>query len=303
MFFRQHSRKTRMTTIGMVGIGLMGHGIATNLLKHGHQLAVLEHAGNQPLDTLTAAGALPLSSAAELAARSDVVILVLTGSPQVESVLTGTDGVLAGLRPGSVVIDCSTAIPASTLRMHQAVQAAGSEMLDAPMTRTPKEAAEGRLNLLVGGDPALFSRYRPLLACFAENITHVGAVGAGHSMKLLHNFVSLGSVALLAEAAACAQHHGVAPEVFVDVLAKGGGGGMALERLKPYLLTQDSSGLRFSIANACKDLGYYNTMAADAGAHLAIAASVLGTVQDAAARAEPGALVPELASLLRPNKR
>jgi len=285
--------------IGMIGIGLMGHGIATNLLRHGHDLAVLEHAGNQPLETLKAAGALPFTSAAALAARSEVVILVLTGSPQVEAVLTGPDGVLAGLRPGSVVIDCSTAIPSSTLRMAQAVQAAGSVLLDAPMTRTPKEAAEGRLNLLVGGEAAQFASCRPLLACFAENITHVGAVGAGHSMKLLHNYVSLGSLALLAEAAACAQHHGVAPDVFVDVLAKGGGGGTALERLRPYLLSGDASGLRFSIANACKDLGYYNTMAGDAGAHQRIAASVLETLHEASLRAEPGALVPELVSLLR----
>jgi 3-hydroxyisobutyrate dehydrogenase-like beta-hydroxyacid dehydrogenase len=285
--------------IGIVGVGLMGHGIATNLLRHGHDLALLEHEGNQPLDALKAAGAVSLRSAAELAARSQVVILVLTGSPQVEAVLTGADGVLAGLPAGSVVIDCSTAIPSSTLRMAQAVQAAGSAMLDAPMTRTPKEAAEGRLNLLVGGDPELFAACRPLLACFAENITHVGGVGAGHSMKLLHNYVSLGSVALLAEAAACAQHHGVAPEVFVDVLAKGGGGGIALERLKPFLLSGDTTGLRFSIANACKDLDYYNTMAGDAGAHLSIAASVLATLQDASARAAPGALVPELVRLLR----
>lgn len=287
----------------MIGIGLMGHGIATNLLRHGHELAVLEHAGNQPLSTLKAAGALPFTSAAELAARSDVVILVLTGSPQVEAVLTGTDGVLQGLRPGGVVIDCTTAIPASTLRMAQAVQAAGSAWLDAPMTRTPKEAAEGRLNLLVGGDPALFARCRPLLACFAENITHVGAVGTGHGMKLLHNYVSLGSIALLAEAAACAARHGVAPDVFVDVLAKGGGGGMALERLRPYLLSGDPSGLRFSIDNACKDLGYYNTMAGDAGAQLRIAAAVLETVREASTRAEPGTLLPELVALLGPGTR
>jgi 3-hydroxyisobutyrate dehydrogenase-like beta-hydroxyacid dehydrogenase len=213
-------------------------------------------------------------------------------------VLTGPGGVLAGLKPGSVVIDCSTAIPASSLRMARAVQAAGSAWLDAPMTRTPKEAAEGRLNLLVGGDLALFDACRPLLACFAENITHVGPAGAGHSMKLLHNYVSLGTVALLAEAAACAQRSGVSAEVFVDVLAKGGGGGIALERLKPYLLAGDSSGLRFSIANACKDLGYYKTMAADAGAHLAIAASVLDTLEGAAAQAAPGALLPELTTLL-----
>lgn len=285
--------------VGMVGIGLMGHGIASNIVKHGHALAVLEHAGNQPLDALKAAGTVVLQSAAEVAARSDVVILVLTGSPQVEQVLTGPGGVLEGLRPGAVVIDCSTAIPASTVRMAQAVQAAGGRFLDAPMTRTPKEAAEGRLNLLVGGDAALLEECRPLLKCFAENIAHAGGVSAGHGMKLLHNYVSLGMVTLLAEAAACAQHHGVAPEVFVDVLAKGGGGGIALERLKPYLLAQDPSGLRFTIANACKDLGYYDTMAGDAGAAKGVAAAVLATLQGALARGGPGALVPELVSLLR----
>lgn len=288
--------------IGMIGIGLMGHGIASNLLKHGHELALLEHAGNQPLAALKAAGATGFDSAARLAERSQVVMLVLTGSPQVEAVLTGPDGVLAGLTPGSVVIDCSTAIPSSTLRMAQAVQAAGSAFLDAPMTRTPKEAAEGRLNLLVGGDAAIFDACRPLLACIAENIIHVGAVGAGHSMKLLHNYVSLGMVALLAEAAACAQQQGVAAEVFVDVLAKGGGGGTALDRLRPYLLAGDTSGLRFSIVNACKDLGYYNTMAGDARAQRAIAASVLATLEGAAARTAPGALLPELSTLLGPDR-
>lgn len=284
--------------IGMVGIGLMGHGIATNLVRHGHALAVLEHAGNQPLDALLAAGATPFTSAAALAARSDIVILVLTGSPQVEQVLTGPDGVLQGLQPGSVVIDCSTAIPASTLRMAAAVQAAGSRFLDCPMTRTPKEAAEGRLNLLVGGDAAVLDLCRPVLQCFAENITHVGDVGAGHGMKLLHNYVSLGMATLLAEAAACATRSGVAPEVFVDVLAKGGGGGTALERLKPFLLAGDPTGLRFSIANARKDLGYYDTMAADAGAPHAIAGAVLATLDGALAQAGPGALVPELAAIL-----
>jgi 3-hydroxyisobutyrate dehydrogenase-like beta-hydroxyacid dehydrogenase len=213
-------------------------------------------------------------------------------------VLTGPDGVLQGLRRGSIVIDCSTAIPSSTLRMAQAVHDAGARFLDAPMTRTPKEAAEGRLNLLVGGDAALLELCRPILGCFAENITHVGPVGSGHGMKLLHNYVSLGMVTLLAEAAACAQRSGVAAEAFVDVLAKGGGGGIALERIKPYLLARDTGGLRFSIANACKDLGYYQQMASDAGAHGAVASAVLGTLQSAFERAGPDALVPELASLL-----
>jgi 3-hydroxyisobutyrate dehydrogenase-like beta-hydroxyacid dehydrogenase len=195
------------------------------------------------------------------------------------------------------VIDCSTAIPSSTLRMAQAVQQAGSRFLDAPMTRTPKEAAEGRLNLLVGGEAALLEEFRPVLKCFAENITHVGPVGAGHGMKLLHNYVSLGMVTLLAEAAACAGRSGVGPEAFVEVLAKGGGGGIALERIKPYLLAGDTGGLRFSIANACKDLGYYQTMAADAAARRDIATAVLATLESARFQS-PDALVPEVASLL-----
>jgi 3-hydroxyisobutyrate dehydrogenase-like beta-hydroxyacid dehydrogenase len=287
-----------MKNIGMVGIGMMGHGIAINVQKHGYPLGVLEHPGNQPLDTLRAAGAETFTSGAALAARSDLIILVLTGSPQVEAVLTGADGVLQGLRPGTVVIDCSTAIPSSTLRMAEAVKAAGGRFLDAPMTRTPKEAAEGRLNLLVGGEADVLEACMPVLRCFAENITHAGPVGAGHSTKLLHNYVSMGMVTLLSEAAACASRSGVSADVFVDVLAKGGGGGTALERIKPYLLAGDPSGLRFTIANACKDLGYYNAMAGDLQAERGIAAAVLATLDSAAGQAGDKALVPELASIL-----
>lgn len=287
-----------MKKIGMVGVGLMGQGIATNLVRHGHQLAVFDHPGNQPLDTLRAAGVQVMADLPALAARSELIFLVLTGSPAVEAVLTGERGVLQGLRPGTVVIDCSTAQPASTRRMAQAVAAAGGRFLDAPMTRTPKEAAEGRLNLLLGGDAQLLEACRPVLTCFAENITHAGPVGAGHSMKLLHNFVSLGMVTLLAEAAACAQRSGVAPEAFVEVLAKGGGGGIALERLKPFVLGQDPSGLRFSLANAQKDLGYYQTMAREAGAHAAVAAAVLATLDEGVSHAPAGAWVPELVRVL-----
>lgn len=286
-----------MKQIGMVGIGMMGHGIAGNVVKHGYGLGLFEHPGNQPLDDLKAAGAGSHTSLPGLAAASDVVILVLTGSVQVEAVVAGAGGLLEGLRPGTIVIDCSTAIPSSSVRMAQAVQAASCRFLDAPMTRTPKEAAEGRLNLLVGGDAGLLQECQPLLRCFAETITHVGPVGAGHSMKLLHNYVSLGMVTLLSEAAACSARNGVSPEAFVEVLAKGGGGGIALERLKPFLLSGDTSGLRFSIANARKDLDYYNAMAADARAHRDVAAAVLATLEAAMARA-PEALVPELPGLL-----
>ena len=287
-----------MENIGLVGVGLMGHGIATNIVKHGHPLSVLEHPGNQPLDTLKAAGVKTFGTASELAAAVDVVILCVTGTPQVEAVLLGDTGVLKGLRPGTVVIDCSTALPDSTERLAKIVADAGGRFMDAAMTRTPKEAAEGRLNLLVGGDTELFRDCRPLLACFAENITHAGPVGAGHRMKLLHNYVSLGSVALIAEAAACAERAGVDPEVFVDVLVKGGGGGTALERLRPFLLNKDPSGLRFAMSNAQKDLGYYTARAEASHSARSFADCVRQTF-DAAVQAGNGdALLPELVAVL-----
>ena len=167
------------------------------------------------------------------------------------------------------------------------------------MTRTPKEAAEGRLNLLVGGDADVFEACRPLLACFAENITHVGAVGAGHGMKLLHNYVSLGiGRADRRSGGLRAAQRRRAPTSSSTCWPRAAAAAPRCERIRPYLLAGDTSGLRFSIANACKDLGYYNTMASDAGAHLAIAAAVLETLEQAQAQAAPGALMPELSALL-----
>jgi 3-hydroxyisobutyrate dehydrogenase len=286
--------------IGMVGVGLMGHGIATNVLRHGYPLAFLEHPGNQPTADLVAAGAHPASSGAELAAGCDVVILCVTGSPEVENALLREDGVLAGLRPGGIVIDCSTAIPSSTLRIADAVVAAGGRFMDAPMTRTPKEAAEGRLNLIVGADPELFDECRPLLASFAENIVHAGPVGAGHKLKLLHNYVSLGFAMVLAEAAACAQRAGVDTGVFVQVLAKGGGGGVVLDRMRPYLEAGDASGFRFTIANALKDMGYYTAMAGELDAAQETAEAVRQTYARAA-QSHAQSAVPSLVDLLAAN--
>jgi 3-hydroxyisobutyrate dehydrogenase-like beta-hydroxyacid dehydrogenase len=283
-----------MKKIGMVGIGMMGHGIASNLRKHGHDLTVLDHPGNQPLAGLLAAGVHTATSAKALASHCEVVILCVTGSPQVEAVLTGEAGVLEGMRPGTIIIDCSTAIPTSTEKLAARVIAQGGQFLDAPMTRTPKEAAEGRLNLLVGGDATLFETCRPLLSCFAENIVHAGPIGAGHRMKLLHNYVSLGMVTLLAEAAACAQRTGVNAQTLVDVLAMGGGWGAPLERLKPFLLAGDTSGLRFSMANALKDLTYYNAMAQDAQADHTVADAVKRTLALACEEVDPQTLLPAI---------
>ncbi|SAL06008.1 2-hydroxy-3-oxopropionate reductase [Caballeronia calidae] len=284
--------------IGMIGIGLMGHGIARNVMKHGYPLTVVEHPGNQPLDELRAGGVKTVANGEALARESDIVILCVTGSPEVEAVLTATDGVLAGLRPGTIIIDCSTAVPASTARMAGLVKEAGGLFVDAPMTRTAKEAHEGRLNLLVGAEAELFARIEPLLRTYAENVTLVGGLGAGHSMKLLHNFVSLGTIALISEAAACAKRAGVEAQTFVDVLAKGGGGGAALERLRPSLVDGDPSGMPFHMSNALKDLGYYVTMAGDTGAVDAIASAVKTTFTGAVEQGGAHRTLLELPNLL-----
>lgn len=280
--------------IGMIGLGLMGLGIATNIVKKGFALTAMKHPSNQPLAALIEAGAQTAATAQAVAQASDVVILCVNGSAQVEAILAGDTGLLAGLREGMTVIDCSTSMPESTLQVAAQLAQRGVRFMDAAMTRTPNEAMQGRLNLLVGGDAALLEFCRPLLSTFAENIVHAGAVGAGHRMKLLHNFVSLGSVTLLAEAAACARRSGIEDAVFVEVLEKGGGWGAALERLKPFLLRGESTGLRFSMGNTLKDLGYYADMARETGSHDAVATALHSAMSAACQQQDPQTLLPEI---------
>jgi len=287
--------------IGMIGVGLMGHGIAINLVRNGHEIAFLDHPGNQPVDDLLAAGAHSCPSAVQLAARCEVLILCVTGTAEVEDALFRDGGALAGLRPGCIVIDCSTAIPSSTVRIAAAIARAGGRFLDAPMTRTPKEAAEGRLNVLVGGDADLLEECRPLLACFAENIVHAGPIGSGHRLKLLHNYVSLGFAVVLAEAAACARRAGVDAGVFVDVLASGGGQSVVLDRLRPFIEAGDDASFRFTIANAAKDMDYYATMAQEVGAVRGAAEAVRNAYAGAAAGGHAGSTVPTLIELFAPR--
>lgn len=281
--------------IGIIGVGLMGQGIARNVMrKGGFALSFLDHPGNQPTDEIRGMGAVPCETPAQVAALSDAVILCVTGSVQVEAVLTGPDGVLEGVQPGATVIDCSTALPQSTERMARAAQAAGARFLDAPMTRTATHAHEGSLNLLIGGEADVLAEIQPVLESFTENFQHVGPVGAGHRMKLLHNFVSIGFMTLLAEAAAQAVDGGIDPEMFVDVLAKGGGASVALERLAPYITDRDRSGLPFSIGNALKDINYYRDMAQAAAARKGLADSVAQALLDSVDAGHAEAYLPEL---------
>lgn len=288
-----------MKNIGLVGVGLMGHGIAKNIAKKGWKLNYLRHPGNQPTADLDEQGATGWNTAAEVAAISDVIVICVTGTPQVEDVLVGSGQVLNALRSGAVVVDCSTAVPNSTRALAEKVAARGCHFMDAAMTRTPKEAEEGRLNLLVGGDDHIIERVRPLLEAFSENIFVAGNVGSGHQLKLIHNVISLGSVALIAEVAAGALASGIDKVAMVDCLSKGGAGGIALDRVSTYILDGSCEKLQFTIENAYKDLGYYNEMAGHAGAAKAIADAVRKTLGGLVESGQGKTFVPELVSLLQ----
>lgn len=247
--------------VGLIGTGLMGHGIAKNILKNGYSLAYLAHPGNRPTADLVDLGAVEIPDIEELVERSDVVLICVTGSPQVEQVVLQENGLAAFVKKGQIVADLSTVEPSTTQRVHRALAGKGGVYIDIPMTRTPKEAEAGKLNLLVGGDEAVLETLRPLLNSFAENIYHAGPVGAGHALKLLHNFVSLGNCALLAEATACARRTNVDMHTFIEVLRTGGGDSVALKRLTPYITGKDEAGFLFTIGNCHKDMSYYTDMA------------------------------------------
>ncbi|ETX28091.1 NAD(P)-dependent oxidoreductase [Roseivivax isoporae] len=283
--------------VGLIGVGLMGHGIARNVLSRGgHALGFLDHPGNQPTDEILSLGGRPVASPAGIAEEADVILLCVTGAPQVEAVM---EGLLPALRPGTVVVDCSTSLPETTLRMGARTAEAGCAFLDAPMTRTASHAHAGTLNLLVGGEAATLERVRPVLDSFTETVTHVGPLGHGHRLKLLHNYVSVGFMTLLAEAAAQSADAGIDPAVLVDVLAQGGGASAALDRLSPFILKGDRSGLPFAVANAAKDIDYYREMSEAAGAQRTIADGVSAAIRGVAGEAGAQAYVPELVRLFR----
>jgi 3-hydroxyisobutyrate dehydrogenase-like beta-hydroxyacid dehydrogenase len=243
-------------TIGFIGLGMMGHGIAKNLLAKDHALRFQAHRNRANLADLVAAGAVEVGSRAELA-QADVVTLCVTGTPQVEEIVYGEGGLLAAARPGLIVIDHSTAEPASSARIRADFAARGTRYIDAPLARTPKEAEEGRLNTMVGAEPADFDAIRPVLAAYCENIIHVGPPGHGHVLKLVNNMLAMTTAAAIAEAMATAAKAGLSLQKVFDVISAGGVNSGIFQMMVGRMLQGDLAGLKFAIGNAQKDLRYY----------------------------------------------
>jgi hypothetical protein len=251
--------------IGFIGLGLMGHGMAKNIVEKGYELVVVGHRNRAPVDDLRERGAVEVETPRELATRVDIIHICVTGSPQVEGVIRGSDGIIASGKAGLIVIDCSTSDPVSTLQLAAELNEAGMHLADAPLSRTPKEAEAGTLDTMVGADREIFDRIKPVLECWAGVIVHLGAVGLGHKMKLINNFIAMGYAAIFAEALAIARKNGLSAEQFHSVIGAGRMRSGFYDTFMKWTLEHDENAHRFTIVNAHKDMRYLSSMANASG--------------------------------------
>jgi 3-hydroxyisobutyrate dehydrogenase-like beta-hydroxyacid dehydrogenase len=302
--------KEKMERIGFIGIGLMGHGMAKNLLAKGYPLTFKVHRNRANLADLTAAGAVEVGDARALVAASDIVFFCVTGTPQVEEIIYGADGLLTALtgappvaarpppagardelgaarRPslgdGMLVVDCSTSEPDSTARIRSDLAERGVIYIDAPLARTPKEAEEGRLNTMVGADAATFERLQPVLKAFCENVIHVGPPGHGHVLKLVNNFLALSIATSTAEAFAAAAKSGLSLRKLYEVVTAGGVNSGVFQMIAAKAVEGDLTGMKFTISNGRKDMSYYTHLAESHGTASYIGEAVHQSLVQAAA--------------------
>ena len=282
-----------MKHIGIIGAsGLMGHGIARNLQRKGFDVSLSIHRNSERVADLLAAGARQVTGPAELGA-CDAVIICVTGSPQVEQVLSSPQGVLSGARAGLIVIDTSTSEPESTRRLAALCAGRGVTLVDAPLARTPTEAELGKLNTMVGAEQAVFDKIAPVLAAYCENIFHVGGPGAGHVIKLLNNFIGQAICTATAEAFAVGALAGIEPRKLVEVITAGAVNS-GLFQAMAKTLDGNFEGIRFELDNARKDLRYYTHLAEEVKVPALVGEAVHQSLVTASALGQGAKYVPAL---------
>lgn len=251
--------------IGFIGVGYMGHGMAKNLLEKGYPLTIMGHRNRAPVEDLVKRGAKEAKTPQEVAKNSDIVILCVTGSPQVEALVNGPEGLKAGAQKGLVLVDCSTSQPDSTMKLAADLRAKGIHLCDAPLGGTPIQAEEGKLSTMVGCDASLWPRLQPVFAAFTTKAVRLGDVGDGHKMKLLMNFFSMGYASIYAEALALGQKVGLTPQT-VDSVMRGSRMDCGFyQTFFHYVLDRNRDAHKFTIRNAHKDTSYLAEMAKVAG--------------------------------------
>ncbi len=249
-------------SIGFIGLGYMGHGMAKNILAKGYDLTVLGHRNRGPIEDLVSRGAKEAASQQELAETSDIVFLCLPGSPQVEAVV---GKLVAGLSTGAIIVDCSTSDPVSTAQISQSLLDRGIYLVDAPLGGTPVQAEEGTLSAMVGAEDTAFERVKPVIKTWASSAVHIGKPGDGHRMKLLNNFLSLGYAALYSEALALGRKVGISVETFDSVIRGSRMDCGFYQTFMGYALEGNREAHKFTLTNALKDLTYLESMADAAG--------------------------------------
>ncbi|QZS56840.1 NAD(P)-dependent oxidoreductase [Rhodococcus opacus] len=221
--------------VGFIGLGNMGGRMARCVTSANERVLGFD----TRTDGVRDAGAVVASSVGEVVQNSDIILLSLPESKIVESVVLGDDGILANARPGQILVDLSTSAPESTRRLHQQLHSKGVRFVDAGISGGAAAAESGTLALMVGGDPETIAEVTPTLEHFSKKIFHCGAVGSGHTAKLLNNFLNAISLSATAEVMVAARKAGLDLEVLLDVLNNSSGVNFATLNRFPRIIHGD----------------------------------------------------------------
>lgn len=242
-------------TVGFIGLGTIGEPMAATLARAGFPLTVCAHRNMAPVERLREQGARVAANPRAVAAASEIIVTCVPDAPDVAEVCLGTDGILHGAAAGTIVIDCSTIAPTESQRIAAALREHAIHMLDAPISGGPARAATGELAIMVGGDPEVFERARPVLDTLGASVTHVGPNGMGEVIKLLNNTIVGNLMIALAEAFTMAVKAGANAEVAREVIMKSAGANFLLDQWIKERMLKDRYEAGFATSLMQKDLG------------------------------------------------
>jgi 2-hydroxy-3-oxopropionate reductase len=275
-----------MTTVAVIGLGIMGGPMAANLVRAGFDVTG-HNRSPEKVERLVEAGGRGAGSLAEAVRGAEVIITMVPDSPDVEEVTGGDDGIFAHAEKGALYIDMSTIRPDVAVRVAQAGRDAGLRVLDAPVSGGEAGAVEGSLSIMVGGEPDDVAAARPVLDALGRTIVHVGPAGSGQTVKAANQLVVAGNIELLAEAIVFLEAHGVDTEAALTVLGGGLAGSTVLDRKGAGMLAREfAPGFRLALHH--KDLGIVASAAREAGVVTPLGAVVGQLVAALVARGDGG---------------
>jgi 3-hydroxyisobutyrate dehydrogenase-like beta-hydroxyacid dehydrogenase len=270
--------------VGFIGLGMMGSGISANLRKAGHDM-VVHDASRKAADKIVAAGAEWAGSPKDVAAATEIVFTSLPGPPEFEAVSTGEDGLLAGMQRGQPVFDLSTNSPTLIRRLAPLFAERGAHLLDSPVSGGPAGAASGKMAIWVGGDEAVFQRYRPVLDGAGDQIMYIGPIGAASVAKLVHNLSGYIVNAALAETFTMGVKAGVDPLTLWKAVRQGANGRRrTFDSLAEHFLPGHYDPARFALKLAHKDVSLATQVGKDVGVPMRLSNLTLEEMTEALAR-------------------